>query len=48
MAAHNIQNVYIGEDIRDTLPTLIIKGIFNSMMKLPYADKEPIYYACVL
>lgn len=50
MAAHNLWNLYIFEDLRDYLPHFIINTVFAHLLSpLPsHFSRPPVYYASIL
>lgn len=51
MAAQNLINMYLEEDIRDALPNIILNVILSSLLDLNKRtpnSKKPVFYAVLL
>lgn len=48
LAAHNLWNLWMGEELRDVLPHLIVNAAFTGMCVLPRGVKSPLFYMQVL
>jgi hypothetical protein len=48
LAAHNLWNLFMGENLRDYLPQLIISATFTQMCQLTQHSESPLFYLQVL
>jgi hypothetical protein len=48
LAAHNLWNLWMGEELRDVLPHLIVNAAFTQMCLLKGGTKSPLFYMQVL
>jgi hypothetical protein len=49
LAAHNLWNLYMGEELRDALPALIVNGSFTKIWQVGKSDvRSPLFYLQVL
>ena len=48
LAAHNLWNLYMGEELRDALPALIINAGFTEMWQVAHNERSPLFYLQVL
>ena len=48
LAAHNLWNLYMNEELRDVLPHLIVNSAFTQMCKLGHQGKSALFYIQVL
>ena len=44
LAAHNLWNLYMGEELRDALPSLIINAGFTRMWQVSHPERSPLFY----
>ena len=48
MAAHNLWNLYIGEDLREILPLCIVNTTFTQLFTLPKSSHPAVFYSSLL
>lgn len=48
LAAHNLWNLYMGEELRDALPALIVNAGFTQMWQVAHEIRSPLFYLQVL
>jgi hypothetical protein len=48
LAAHNLWNLYMGEELRDALPALIVNACFTQMWQVAHEIRSPLFYLQVL
>ena len=48
LAAHNLWNLYMGEELRDALPALIVNAGFTCMWQVSHSERSPLFYLQVL